>query len=42
MDFIIKIKKAHGVVAIITDSGSVDPGSNPGGPAFIPILILSY
>lgn len=28
------IEKAHGVAAIITDSGSVDLGSNPGGPVF--------
>ena len=29
------IKKAHGVAAIIADSGSVDLGSNPGGPVLL-------
>ena len=36
------IKKAHGVAAIITDSGSVDLGSNPGGPVFLLIEVIFY
>ena len=34
------IEKAHGVAAIITDSGSVDLGSNPGGPIIILVIYL--
>ena len=37
-----KIEKAHGVAAIITDSGSVDLGSNPGGPVFLSIEVIFY
>ena len=36
------IEKAHGVAAIITDSGSVDLGSNPGGPVFLALEDIFY
>lgn len=34
------IEKAHGVAAIITDSGSVDLGSNPSGSVNLQINLI--